>query len=506
MAKYIDTAGATQLFNAFETKTKNYVQNELTSANESVVSAISAHSLKSSADNVSIYSAISAQSLKSSADNVSIYSAISDNATLSSAENASIYSAIADNATLSSAENASIYSAISALSAKLDSISASSSSEGGGNSGGSGGSSGGGGVLLTIPSLTGDTYSIADGNLHSVILANVNSAVISVSGDLSASSIGAYPVTFTPLQNCKWSDNSSETKTKTWYIDASLATKNTTVTDCLGNTIKIGNADAGELNDTQVKFGSKSYYSYYFGQKTISINIDSTTAANPVLKTGDFTIEGFFYPLSTRGMEILYDGNWFFSANTNWLYNAAGIKCFATTNNGSEPYDKLALAIGVFQNSENTISDLLSGAFYHTYVTDVSMYKNRWYHIAVVRHGDYFYLFLDGEKVLTVSDFDRTVPIFSMSDLGDEETVETNYYQQITGQTGNDYSDYVCICQRDYLGHDYRGWLSNLSENYYGYVDEFRVSTTARYTEDFTVPEEAFEPDEYTKVLLHFEG
>ena len=45
------------------------------------------------------------------------------------------------------------------------------------------------------------------------------------------------------------------------------------------------------------------------------------------------------------------------------------------------------------------------------------------------------------------------------------------------------------------------GWTSNPS----GYIDELRVSNTARYTSSFTPTGSAFSTDANTKLLLHFD-
>jgi hypothetical protein len=50
-------------------------------------------------------------------------------------------------------------------------------------------------------------------------------------------------------------------------------------------------------------------------------------------------------------------------------------------------------------------------------------------------------------------------------------------------------------------------WFGRWDTKYLdGYLDEFRISNTVRYTEDFTPSTSAFTPDANTLLLLHFDG
>jgi hypothetical protein len=54
-----------------------------------------------------------------------------------------------------------------------------------------------------------------------------------------------------------------------------------------------------------------------------------------------------------------------------------------------------------------------------------------------------------------------------------------------------------------------RSWIGTVAgtlDNFAGYVDEFRISNTARYTSAFTPSGSAFTNDGNTQVLLHFDG
>ena len=97
-----------------------------------------------------------------------------------------------------------------------------------------------------------------------------------------------------------------------------------------------------------------------------------------------------------------------------------------------------------------------------------SVTNNTWHNVAVVRNGNNYSMYLDGTNVGS-----RTV-------------------------TAKDYSD-----RRFVLG---AGQVSLGYQSFDGYIDEFRASSTARYTTGYTPATAAFTADQYTPILLHFDG
>ena len=90
---------------------------------------------------------------------------------------------------------------------------------------------------------------------------------------------------------------------------------------------------------------------------------------------------------------------------------------------------------------------------------------NTWYHVAVVRSGDEWYMFRDGTQIAYA--LDSVVYLDSAASL-------------YIGRLGTDY-------------------------DFNGYLDEFRVSKgIARWTSGFSVPTSEYAVDSYTKLLLHF--
>ena len=90
-----------------------------------------------------------------------------------------------------------------------------------------------------------------------------------------------------------------------------------------------------------------------------------------------------------------------------------------------------------------------------------------WTHIALVRQGDNWSLFVNG-----VGAYLGQVNPFPLKP-----------------------SDTLIVGASDLAG----------GEGFWGTIDEVRISTVARYKSDFTPPSAPFSPDEYTKVLYHFD-
>jgi len=90
-----------------------------------------------------------------------------------------------------------------------------------------------------------------------------------------------------------------------------------------------------------------------------------------------------------------------------------------------------------------------------------------WYHVAVVRNGTSFKGYRNGVEIASLTD----------------ATAITDYSSELyIGQKGN--------------GNQY----------FDGHIDEFRISTTARYTSGFTPSVTPFTRDDDTVLLLHFDG
>ena len=102
------------------------------------------------------------------------------------------------------------------------------------------------------------------------------------------------------------------------------------------------------------------------------------------------------------------------------------------------------------------------------YTGTTSLTTNTWYHIALSRSGTSLKVFLNG-------------------------------IQEISATNSRNLSDNSAIV----IGSSWEGTSTN-SVN--GYMDEFRVSNTARYTANFTEPTQPFVNDDNTLLLLHMNG
>lgn len=203
--------------------------------------------------------------------------------------------------------------------------------------------------------------------------------------------------------------------------------------------INLATVGSSKVSTTQSKFGGSSVL---LNGTTDYLAITSTNAAtaNPSalqLHTSDFTVEGWFYlnalPASTATLFIL-NGNASSFGGIRLDVLPAGTMQLLMSTTGA------AWAI-------NYTTPTGSGNVLNT---------NQWYHIALVRSGSSFYIFVDGlQKGVT----------------------QTN--------TGSCYAGSGYNLIGAILSTTYQSFLS-------AYVDEFRITKYARYTANFTPPTQAF--------------
>ncbi|GEM_PF-2264036 len=158
---------------------------------------------------------------------------------------------------------------------------------------------------------------------------------------------------------------------------------------------------------------------------------------------GDFTIDSWVY---------------FNSLSTNGTIYS---KRAAGGNLDNFVFAQVGTDILVAASSNGTTFDILNSVSF-----GASLVTGQWYHIAVVRSGNNFYGFLNGVKV----------------NLGSSAAAILANSQNV--RIGGD-SD--------------ASWVN-------GYIDEFRVSNTPRWTEGFTPPTSQHVVDANTLFLLHFAG
>lgn len=98
--------------------------------------------------------------------------------------------------------------------------------------------------------------------------------------------------------------------------------------------------------------------------------------------------------------------------------------------------------------------------------------KGRWTHVALVWSGDKLHLFVDGQR--------KTIKKHTLKTLRSENRLllGTHVYSQVPGK--------------------------HVRKSFRGEVDEVRISSVARYDEDF-IPSERFESDEHTLALYHLD-
>jgi hypothetical protein len=150
--------------------------------------------------------------------------------------------------------------------------------------------------------------------------------------------------------------------------------------------------------------------------------------------------------------------------------NLTGIKGIASqaTNPGSNGF-----GWAFYTNGTNLLWYIGNANFINT--SGFTLAVNTWYHIAIVRNGSQFNIYINGTSYYSNSSYasssDPTAPVF----IGVSPGISSGNWDGVT-------------------------YFMN------GHLDEFRISNTARYTANFTAPTAPFQNDDNTALLLHMDG
>lgn len=199
-----------------------------------------------------------------------------------------------------------------------------------------------------------------------------------------------------------------------------------------------------QVSTAQSKFGGASAL---FDGTGDYLNVTSVTSSSTT-----FTIEGWFYITNntTRTVGAVWQGDFGDSTRRHMVY---------FTYNYSGAANRIYLALG-------------SASTYSFLFVDYTVTLNTWFHLAISRDASNdIRWFVNGTQVGSTQNNSRTFfPTASLT-----QRIGSNSYETGSGEL-------------------------------FGYVDEFRISNTARYTANFTEPSAAFTNDTSTLLLLHNNG
>lgn len=206
---------------------------------------------------------------------------------------------------------------------------------------------------------------------------------------------------------------------------------------------------SAQLETATVKLGSAS------GQFTEATSdwIVSTADSDWNFGSGDFTIEGFFYANSYSGFDIVC-GIGRDSNHRGFLFG------FESANHYPSFWWSSTLTTWDINNTTFTSSSPSTGA---------------WHHFAIVRSGNTVHCYIDGTEQGTGQS------VAGFATLANDGSSDLTF-----GAAEND--------------------DGTAGSFFNGFLDECRVSNTARYTANFTAPSAEFTNDANTKVLLHMNG
>jgi len=196
----------------------------------------------------------------------------------------------------------------------------------------------------------------------------------------------------------------------------------------------LGTGGNAQVNTTIKKYGISSIYFDGNGDY-----VGTSPSRDLEFGSGDFTLECWFYPLSTaRGG--LYHG----SVGTDW---SLGIDFNSVSTQ----------KIGIWASSNGSSWNLINADPGGNGIGTTTVSINTWYHIAFVRSGTSWMLFVNGNRDLN-----------------------------LTGISGS-------IVSRPTSGKVVGGWFNLSSLPLHGYISDFRATKGyARYTANFTPPTNSF--------------
>ena len=195
-------------------------------------------------------------------------------------------------------------------------------------------------------------------------------------------------------------------------------------------------AGSSKLSTTIKKFGSASMY---FDGTDDYLLISPTT--NLEFGSANFTIEFWWYPTSTT-RQALYHG----SFGTDW---SIGIDYSSVSTNQK---------IGIWASSNGTSWNLINADGGGNGIGTTTVTQNAWNHIAYVRNGTTWMLFVNGNRDLNLTGISGSI-------------VNRSTSPKVIGAW----------------------WNTTAMSEVFGYIDDFRVTTgIARYTANFTPPTQAF--------------
>jgi len=186
-----------------------------------------------------------------------------------------------------------------------------------------------------------------------------------------------------------------------------------------------------------------------FGQSSLELDKDDFLVSGNVpeqlkFEEGDFTIEMFI-----RVDVPTIQDNVLFAINTD----ASNYMQFRLSNANGLAFESNISGTSTIVTAPNVLIEAQQFA------------KRRWAHVAVSRKLDdeKLYLFYNGNVISNASN------VYAVSNHTFTSNIE-------------------------------------IGTNFQGYIDEVRVSDTARYTANFTTPTKRFRPDQDTVTLIHFDG